>query len=69
MLCPTWGNEPICQSQPCRFLPRSPEGHTITLIDESVEPIDYDRVAMADIVGLTGMDVQGHRMLEILAAN
>jgi radical SAM superfamily enzyme YgiQ (UPF0313 family) len=44
----------------------TPDDHCVTIIDENVEPIDYDRVAKADIVGLTGMDVQGHRMLEIL---
>ena len=30
----------------------------VTLIDENVEPIDFDRCARADIVGLTGMFVQ-----------
>ncbi|BAX91568.1 B12-binding domain-containing radical SAM protein [Mycobacterium shigaense] len=44
----------------------TPDDHCVTIVDENVEPIDYDRVAQADIVGLTGMDVQGHRMLEIL---
>src|SRR4029077_8751168 len=36
----------------------APAGHTVTLIDENVEPIDFDRVARADIVGVTGMSVQ-----------
>lgn len=44
----------------------TPEGHTITLMDENVEPIDWDRCAKADIVGLTGMSVQRFRMTEIL---
>ena len=44
----------------------TPEEHSITLIDESVEPIDYDRCARADIVGVTGMSVQRFRMTEIL---
>jgi radical SAM superfamily enzyme YgiQ (UPF0313 family) len=44
----------------------TPEGHTVTLIDENVEPIDWDRCAKADIVGLTGMSVQRFRMKEIL---
>src|SRR3984957_19830398 len=44
----------------------TPAGHTVTCIDENVEPIDYDRLARADIVGLTGMTVQRARMLEIL---
>jgi radical SAM superfamily enzyme YgiQ (UPF0313 family) len=45
----------------------TPEGHTVTLVDENVEAIDYDRCARADIVGVTGMSVQRHRMKEILA--
>ena len=45
----------------------TPEGHTVTLIDENVESIDYDRCARADIVGLTGMSVQRFRMKEVLA--
>ena len=45
----------------------TPEGHTVTLIDENVEAIDFDRCARADIVGVTGMSVQRHRMKEILA--
>jgi radical SAM superfamily enzyme YgiQ (UPF0313 family) len=44
----------------------TPARHTVTLLDENVEPIDYDRVAKADIVGLTGMIVQRGRMREIL---
>lgn len=45
----------------------TPEPHRITLIDENVEPIDYERCAKADIVALTGMIVQRHRMREILS--
>ena len=45
----------------------TPAGHRITLIDENVETIDYDRCARADIVGLTGMIVQRFRMRDILA--
>ena len=45
----------------------TPEGHTITLIDENVEAIDWERCARADIVGVTGMSVQRFRMKEILA--
>ncbi|MDB5397283.1 MAG: Fe-S oxidoreductase [Rhodospirillales bacterium] len=40
--------------------------HHVTIIDENVAPIDYDRCARADLVGLTGMIVQRHRMREIL---
>src|SRR5947209_6560906 len=44
----------------------TPAGHTVTLIDENVEAIPFDRVARADIVGVTGMSVQRARMREIL---
>ena len=43
-----------------------PDHHDVTLIDENVEEIDFDRLARADIVGLTGMSIQGRRMREIL---
>src|ERR1019366_6822915 len=45
----------------------TPPEHTVTLIDENVEPINFERVARADIVGITGMSVQRFRMKEILA--
>ena len=44
----------------------TPDGHRVTLVDENVEPLDFDRLAKADIVGLTGMIVQRFRMREIL---
>ncbi len=44
----------------------TPAEHTITLIDENVEPIDFNRCARADIVGVTGMSVQRFQMTEIL---
>ncbi|MEO8498149.1 MAG: cobalamin-dependent protein, partial [Planctomycetota bacterium] len=44
----------------------TPEPHRVTLLDENVEPLDFDRIARADIVGVTGMSVQRSRMLEIL---
>lgn len=44
----------------------TPPGHTVTLLDENVEPIDFDQVAKADIVGVTGMSVQRFRMRTIL---
>ena len=40
----------------------TPTEHRVTLIDENVEPIDFDRCARADIVGVTGMSVQRFRM-------
>ena len=45
----------------------TPASHTVTLVDENVEALDFDRLARADIVGLTGMSVQRFRMREILA--
>lgn len=44
----------------------TPPVHRVTLMDENVAPIDFDRCARADIVGLTGMIVQRRRMAEIL---
>src|SRR5262245_7628145 len=44
----------------------TPDDHRVTIVDENVEPIDFYRVAQADIVGLTGMSVQRRRMREIL---
>ena len=34
----------------------TPAPHQVTLIDENVEAIDFERVARADIVGLTGFE-------------
>jgi len=45
----------------------TPAEHTVTLIDENVEPINYQRCAEADIVGVTGMIVQRTRMREIVS--
>ena len=44
----------------------TPAEHTITLMDENVEAINYERLEQADIVGVTGMIVQRQRMKEIL---
>jgi radical SAM superfamily enzyme YgiQ (UPF0313 family) len=44
----------------------TPSKHRVTLIDENVEPIDFERCARADIVGLTGMGIQRRRMKEII---
>jgi len=44
----------------------TPGEHTVTLVDENVETIDYDRLSKADLVGVTGMTVQRFRMREIL---
>jgi len=44
----------------------TPQPHTVTLIDENVESLDYEALAATDIVGVTGMSVQRARMKEIL---
>jgi radical SAM superfamily enzyme YgiQ (UPF0313 family) len=44
----------------------TPGEHTVTLVDENVEALNWDRLARADVVGVTGMSVQRHRMHEIL---
>ncbi|MDB5408256.1 MAG: radical protein, partial [Rhodospirillales bacterium] len=46
----------------------TPASHRVTIIDENIEPIDFDRCARADIVGVTGMIVQRTRMTAILSA-
>ncbi|MCC0059658.1 MAG: B12-binding domain-containing radical SAM protein [Hyphomicrobiaceae bacterium] len=43
-----------------------PDHHDVTLVDENVEDIDFDRLARADLVCLTGMNIQGRRLIEIL---
>jgi radical SAM superfamily enzyme YgiQ (UPF0313 family) len=44
----------------------TPPPHSMILVDENLEEIDFDRCARADIVALTGMVVQRQRMLDIL---
>lgn len=44
----------------------TPPGHNVTIIDENVQPIDFDLCERADIVGITGMNVQRVRMHAIL---
>jgi hypothetical protein len=39
----------------------TPPEHGVTLVDESVEALDFERLARADIVGITGMSVQRFR--------
>ena len=43
-----------------------PDHHDVTLIDENVEDIDFERLGRADLVCVTGMSIQGRRMREIL---
>jgi radical SAM superfamily enzyme YgiQ (UPF0313 family) len=44
----------------------TPGEHQVTILDEYVDEIDFERCARADIVGITGMSVQRRRMVEIL---
>jgi radical SAM superfamily enzyme YgiQ (UPF0313 family) len=44
----------------------TPARHSVAIIDENVETIDFRRCEEADIVGITGMIVQRHRMRELL---
>src|SRR5665213_333144 len=44
-----------------------PEPHSVILIDENVEDIDYSVLDQMDVIGVTGMSVQRFRMKEILA--
>jgi radical SAM superfamily enzyme YgiQ (UPF0313 family) len=41
-------------------------GHDVSLMDENVEDLDWDKLAKFDIVGVTGMNVQRVRMKAIL---
>lgn len=43
-----------------------PAHHDVTVVDENVEDIDLERLARADMVCLTGMSIQGGRLIEIL---
>ena len=43
-----------------------PDHHQVTLLDENVEDIDFERLGHADLVCITGMSIQGRRLLEIL---
>lgn len=42
--------------------------HDISVFDESVDPLDLERLKEFDLVAITGMIVQKHRMLELLDA-
>ena len=43
-----------------------PPGHEVVLVDENVEPIDFESLRRFDVIGVTGMVVQAERMCEIL---
>jgi radical SAM superfamily enzyme YgiQ (UPF0313 family) len=44
----------------------TPNEHHVTIVDQSVEKLDFERISRADIVGVTGMSVQRFRMRDIL---
>jgi hypothetical protein len=50
------GNIPV-DSLPLLAALTPPDLH-VTLIDENVEPLDFDQLARADLVGLTGILVE-----------
>ena len=43
-----------------------PAGHEVVIVDENVEPIDFESMCRFDVVGVTGMNVQKKRMREIV---
>ena len=43
-----------------------PPGHEVVLVDENVEPLDFESLRRFDVIGVTGMVVQAERMCEIL---
>lgn len=43
-----------------------PAGHEIVIVDENIEPLDFERLRGFDVIGVTGMVVQAERMVEIL---
>jgi radical SAM superfamily enzyme YgiQ (UPF0313 family) len=43
-----------------------PAGHEVVLLDENVEPIDWNALRRFDVVGVTGMNVQKKRLREII---
>lgn len=43
-----------------------PMEHEVVIIDENVEPIDFESLRRFDVIGVTGMVVQAERMCEIL---
>ena len=45
----------------------TPAEHHVTIVDENVETLDFDRIARSDIVGLTGISSQQARQREIAA--
>jgi radical SAM superfamily enzyme YgiQ (UPF0313 family) len=71
-----WGMEHVVQiagkqaNMPAAALPLlaalTPTTDSVILIDENVQEIDYSVLDHVDIVGITGMNVQRHRIREIL---
>src|ERR1700738_5094484 len=43
-----------------------PAQHEVVIIDENVEPLDFESLRRFDVIGVTGMIVQSDRMQEIL---
>ena len=64
--CRYSGSAPTCPWPASLCSALVPEHHEVMLIDENVEDIDFDRLGRADLVCLTGMSIQGRRLIEIL---
>lgn len=43
-----------------------PPEHEVVIIDENIEPVDFESLRRFDVIGVTGMVVQAERMCEIL---
>src|SRR5207253_2103670 len=44
----------------------TPAQHEVVIVDENVEPLDFESLRRFDVIGVTGMIVQNDRMQEIL---
>lgn len=45
-----------------------PDEHSVTIVDENIEDLDFEALRKFDVIGLTGMILQKRRMCEILSA-
>ncbi|HEX7722926.1 MAG TPA: radical SAM protein, partial [Pyrinomonadaceae bacterium] len=43
-----------------------PPEHEVVILDENIEPLDFERLKRFDVIGVTGLIVQADRMREIL---
>jgi radical SAM superfamily enzyme YgiQ (UPF0313 family) len=45
-----------------------PDVHSVTIVDENIEQLDFESLRKFDVIGLTGMILQKQRMRDILSA-